>query len=123
MWNPAIFNPGQYLITYNMQLDAQLGINSERDLIGVLGGNNFWQMLQVNFHGILWRFGDLLFQDRIFKVFGMFLIGLVIGRTKFYSHLEQNKKLLKQILFVGLAVGLPANIIFSIFMIKGGTTS
>ncbi|MGI8599921.1 MAG: DUF418 domain-containing protein [Chitinophagaceae bacterium] len=120
MWNPAIFNPGQFLITYNLQLDAQLGINSERDLIGVLGGNNFWQMLQVNFHGILWRFGDLLFQDRIFKVFGMFLIGLVIGRTKFYSHLEQNKKLLKQILFVGLAVGLPANIIFSIFMIKGG---
>lgn len=120
MLNPAVFNPGQYLIAYNIQLDSQIGINSERDLVIALSGNSFGKMLQVNLHGILFRFGDLLFQDRIFKVFGMFLIGLVIGRTNFYNRLPENKKLLKKILFFGLAVGIPANFIMAYYMVSGG---
>jgi uncharacterized protein len=120
MLNPDVFNPGQYLITYNMQLDSQIGINSEKDLIAVLSGNNFLKMLQTNLHGILWRLGDLLFQDRVFKVFAMFLIGLVVGRTNFYNKLSQNKNLLRKILFYGLLIGIPANIIMAFFMVKGG---
>jgi uncharacterized protein len=120
MLNPAVFNPGQYLIAYNMQLDSQIGINSERDLIAALSGNNILKMLQVNMHGILWRLGDLLFQDRIFKVFAMFLVGLAIGRTNFYNKLAENKKLLKKVLFTGLAIGLPANFIMSYYMVNGG---
>ncbi len=120
MWNPTLFNPGQYLIEYNLKLDAQLDINSERDLIAVLSGNNFWKMLQINLHGILWRFGDLLFQDRIFKVFGMFLVGLVVGKTKFYNRLSENKNLLKKVFIVGLIVGLPASFIMAFYMENGG---
>ena len=70
-------------------------------------------MIQVNLHGIIWRFGDLLFQDRIFKVFGMFLIGLVIGRISFYNKLSENKNLLKRILSIGLIAGIPANVIMA----------
>ncbi|MEO7264185.1 MAG: DUF418 domain-containing protein [Ferruginibacter sp.] len=120
MMNPAVFNPGQYLIDYNIRLDTQLGVNNDRDLAMGLGGDNFWRMMQLNFHGILWRYGDLLFQDRIFKVFGMFLIGLVIGRTKVFNRLQENKKLLWGILVGGLIIGLPANYLMAFFKEAGG---
>lgn len=117
---PTVFNPGQYLINYNIQLDAQSGINNEKELVKVLSGNNFLKMIQANLHGIFWRYGDLLFQDRIFKVFGMFLIGLVIGRTKFYNKLNENRRLLWALLIVGLLIGLPCNYLMVIFTEKGG---
>jgi uncharacterized protein len=90
-------------------MDSNMGINSGHDYYLVASGNDSLKILRTNVDGIFFRYASLLFQSRIFKVFGMFLIGLVIGRTKFYNKLEENKKLLWWIFVAGLLVGIPSN--------------
>lgn len=92
---------------------SDIGVQNPQQLYSVATGNDFLKMLEVNLVGIFFRYGDLIFQSRAFKVFGMFLIGLVIGRTQFYRRLVENKRLLWQIFITGMIIGIPANYIMS----------
>ncbi|MCH8202852.1 MAG: DUF418 domain-containing protein [Proteobacteria bacterium] len=67
------------------------------------------------------RIGDFVFEGRMFKVFGMFLIGLWAGRRIEKGALLDDIKLLRHLFVVGLAVGLPANLVLSTLMESGGT--
>lgn len=113
MSNPAIFNLAQWPFKWGDYFSSQQGINSGQDFYNAMREVDFFQMLKFNLVGIFYRYGDLIFQSRGFKVFGMFLIGLVIGRTKFYNRLQENKRLLWSILIGGLLIGLPANYIMA----------
>jgi uncharacterized protein len=95
-----------------------IGIKIDEKLLGITGDATYnewvkkagwWDILQSNVSGIFWRFNYLLFVSRIPKVFGMFLIGFVIGRSNFYKNISQHKKTLYWIIGLGLLVGLPAN--------------
>lgn len=113
LWKPEIFDLSQWFFKAGEHLEKNAGYNSEKDLVKDLAGNNIFKMIRLNLIGILWRYGDLVYQSRAFKVLGMFLIGLVIGRTYFYNKLRENKNLLWKILAAGLIIGLPANYILS----------
>ena len=113
MSNPRVFNLARYLYQAGERDSLQFGITSNETAYKELSGGDFIRLIRMNLSGIFFRYGDLLFQSRAFKVFGMFLIGLVIGRTKFYHRLQQNKRLLWQIFLGGLLIGLPANYIYA----------
>lgn len=51
---------------------------------------------------------------RIPKVFGIMLIGLVVGRRLAHGGLLQDRKLLRHVLLVGLAVGIPASVAYAL---------
>lgn len=113
MSNPAVFNLAQWPFKWGDYYSSRAGINSGEDFYKAMKEVDFFQMLKLNLVGIFYRYGDLIFQSRGFKVFGMFLVGLVIGRTKFYNKLQDNKRLLWSILIGGLVIGLPANYIMA----------
>lgn len=113
MSNPRYFNLAQWPFKWGDYFGAKFGFKSDQDYYNAMSGHNFFRMVRINFINILYRYGDLIFQSRVFKVFGMFLIGLVIGRTKFYNKLLENKRLLWSILIFGLLIGLPANYILA----------
>lgn len=57
------------------------------------------------------RIGMILEEGRIFKVFGIFLIGIWAGRKILYENLLSNTPFLKKVFWIGLLIGLPFNII------------
>ncbi|MDX1455543.1 MAG: DUF418 domain-containing protein [Gammaproteobacteria bacterium] len=67
-------------------------------------------LLAFSLIGFGYRWADLLWEGRFFKIFGMFLIGLWAGRQIVAGSLLSDTRLLKRIFLVGLLVGLPLNI-------------
>lgn len=51
---------------------------------------------------------------RIPKVFGIMLIGLVVGRRLAQDRLLEDRKLLRRVLLAGLAIGVPANLVYAL---------
>lgn len=95
-----------------------IGIKIDEKLLGITGDATYnewvkkagwWDILQSNVSGIFWRFNYLFFVSRIPKVFGMFLIGFVVGRSNFYKNIAQHKKTVYWVIGLGLLIGLPAN--------------
>jgi uncharacterized protein len=70
---------------------------------------SFLYRVHTGLYNIYFRSAYILASHRIWKVFGMFLIGAVIGRTKIYNRLQENQKLLLYVFILGIIIGLPAN--------------
>ncbi|HMJ45964.1 MAG TPA: DUF418 domain-containing protein [Ferruginibacter sp.] len=120
MSNPRLFNLAQWPFKWGDYFSSKMGIKSDQEFYKAMREVDFFQMLKYDLVGIFYRYGDLIFQSRAFKVFGMFLIGLVIGRTKFYNKLRENRRLLWAIVIGGLLIGLPANYITAELKETGG---
>jgi uncharacterized protein len=82
-------------------------------------------LARLSLPGVFFRFGDLLYSGRPFKVLAMFLLGMVIGRRRMWEQLEMRAPLLKRVLAWGLLVGLPANLLMALDVgqIGGGGAS
>jgi uncharacterized protein len=98
-------------------LDSQLlGISTQEDFVNLLRRGSFRELLIYNFDGAFYRFGDLIFQSRFFKVLGMFLIGYSMGINGYFKVLLKSRRSLWIVAAIGLIVGLPANYIMAKFM-------
>jgi uncharacterized protein len=90
------------------------------DFIKQLKTGNYIYQLKSLLPGVFYRFGDLIFQDRFFKVLGMFIIGYLMGRNGRYKTILTNKSLLIKVAVIGLVIGLPSNYILATYMGKNG---
>lgn len=95
--------------------DASLGITDNNFPTWLLHHKSYPDLLKYNTSGILWRYMDLLDSNRLFKVFGIFLLGFVTGRKMIYTNLEANRVLLRRIKFWGFLAGLPGSIAYAWF--------
>jgi len=77
------------------------------DVVFELTNTNWSDFFKMNLGNSWIRLSMILEEGRIFKVFGIFLIGLWAGRNILYKNLLQNTKLLKKIAVIGLLLGLP----------------
>lgn len=66
--------------------------------------------LGLNLEDWLFRFKELFFSGRYFRVLGMFLLGLWAGRVGILHEPEQNRRLLKRVLLAGLVLGLAGGV-------------
>jgi uncharacterized protein len=96
------------------------GVSGFEEFVAKLKTGNYLFQLKTLLPGVFYRFGDLIFQDRFFKVLGMFIIGYLLGRNGRYKTIIINKSLLLKVAVIGLAVGLPANYILATYMGKNG---
>ncbi len=77
------------------------------DLAFMFSNNSWIEHFKMN-RGDAWvRLAMILEEGRIFKVFGIFLIGVCAGRHILNHNLLNNTKLLKHIALIGLIIGLP----------------
>lgn len=74
---------------------------------------------QINISNAPLRIYGLLTEGRLFKVFGIFLIGIWFGRQILHFNLLSNTKLLKKIALYGFLVGLPISIARTYFEAAG----
>ena len=79
---------------------------------------NVADWFKLNTVGMAFRYADLLFTGRPFKVLAMFLVGMYVGRHRMWSNIETCAPLLKRIALWGFVVGLPASI--ALVQVKDG---
>ncbi len=71
-----------------------------------------WEM-----SGWAYRYGYLLYSNRVPKVLALFLLGFCVGRNMMYAQLAQHIQLLKKLRFWGLVVGIPMGVLAFYFEI------
>jgi uncharacterized protein len=91
-------------------------VTSEQDFAIYLKRASWGEALQTNVVGFFFRYGYLFFVSRVPKVLGIFLIGYALGRSGFYSRIQQHKKVLYIIIAAGVVIGLPANYMLARYM-------
>ncbi|TYA57501.1 DUF418 domain-containing protein [Formosa maritima] len=65
------------------------------------------EFFKMNIGNTLIRYGNILEEGRIFKVLGIFLIGLWAGRKILNENLLNNTNFLKRVAIWGICIGLP----------------
>ena len=74
---------------------------------------SYREVLQFLHQGAVERMWEFVAGHRYFKVTGLFLIGFAVGRARVYVDLQQYKGLLKKVLLLGLAIGIPLGILYT----------
>ncbi len=108
----AVVNPGNLLYPLADAAGEALGLDGP----SALATGGWLAVLKTNLVGAIYRYGDLSWSGRFFKVFGIFLIGLWAGRRMMAGTLLGDTRLLRRVLVWGLAVGLPANVALGVLM-------
>lgn len=72
---------------------------------------SFWEITQQRIHDMKFMGGSLIFIGP--NVFAMFLIGLYLGKKRFFHELENNLNVLKKIFIWGLIIGLIGNFVYA----------
>ena len=68
---------------------------------------SYTDLLKFLVMGAFERMTEFIAGDRYFKVLGLFLIGLWIGKKRIFSDIGSNRPLLKRIMKAGFAIGIP----------------
>lgn len=96
-----------------MVADAAYGITDTNWRTWFMDHPKYVDLLKYNQSGILWRYQELLENNRFFKVLGMFLLGLYVGKNLIYRKMEENKSLLKKVQIWGFSIGLPISVTYA----------
>jgi uncharacterized protein len=107
-WNLAApaFTATQYF-------HGQFGITDNNFPVWLVESQNYIDVLKFNLAGSFIRLQEFIDGNRAFKVLGLFLLGLYIGRKNIYANLQENKNLLKKVMLYGFIVGLPTSILYA----------
>lgn len=89
------------------------------DMQFYLANENWSDFFKMNISNALVRVGFLLEDGRVFKVLGVFLLGLWTGRNILNNGLLSNIKFLKKVAILGLSIGLPLSVVRTYFMFFG----
>ena len=95
------------------------GVSDDNFGLWLLEGKTYSDVLKFNLCGSFIRCQEFIEGNRVFKVLGLFLLGLYIGRNNIYANLEANKTAIKKVRFYGFIIGLPASCIFAWNAVSG----
>ena len=93
--------------------NAKNGITDDNFGVWLLEGKNYSDVLKFNLSGSFIRCQEFIEGNRVFKVLGLFILGLYIGRNRIYARLEEHIMLLKKVCKYGFIFGLPLSCLFA----------
>lgn len=92
---------------------GQAGITEDNFPVWLVESKSYSDILKFNLAGAFIRMQEFIEGNRLFKVLGLFLLGLYIGRNRIYADLEDNKTLLKKVSIYGFIIGLPSSVLYA----------
>lgn len=110
---PTLINPGLtlgtpfFILAVGAAKLAHLDINAPTVIVDMALSRRWSDVQRLNFVGIFYRYADLLFIGRPFKVLAMFLVGLLVGRHRVWERLDEFAPLLRRVAIGGISLGLP----------------
>ena len=81
--------------------------------VAVTAGGSFAQIVKINLGNWFGQVDYVVSSGMLFKIFGFFLLGFYVGRNEIYKNLHEYRPIIKRIALLGLAVGLPLNVIYA----------
>ena len=112
----SLIGPVEKAIHY---FHEQNGINDENFGVWLLEGKSYSDVIKFNVPGAFIRCQEFIEGNRAVKVLGLFLLGLYIGRNRFYACLDDHISVLKKIRFYGFLWGLPVSCLFAWNAVNG----
>lgn len=89
------------------------GIDEQNFPVWLVETHQYADILKFNLAGSFIRLQEFIEGNRAFRVLGLFLIGLYIGRKGIYKDLGEYKPLLKKGMKYGLIVGFPSSLLYA----------
>lgn len=121
---PVLMDALKVLSGYRFDLAAPVGgaVRYFNGLSGItdanfgrwlVDGEHYSDVLKFTLSGAFIRIQELLEGNRVFKVLGLFLLGLYVGRKGIYASLETRRELLKKVCRCGFLAGLPLSFLYA----------
>jgi uncharacterized protein len=95
------------------------GITNETFATWLAQKDTYLDVLKFNTAGSFIRMQEFIEGNRAFKVLGLFVLGLYIGRSRLYANLSDNRLLLKKACFYGFLFGIPVSLIYAWSSMEG----
>ncbi|MDE5998223.1 MAG: DUF418 domain-containing protein [Muribaculaceae bacterium] len=92
---------------------AKVGITEENFAYWLRDADSYSKVFDFLIQGAIVRIQEFVDGHRWFKVLGLFMIGLYIGRHRLYADLETRKDLLRKVAIWGLCIGLPLSCLYA----------
>lgn len=119
---PIAIDAGVEIFRWNLAASAiaatghfheQFGINDTNFPVWLVESQIYLDVLKFNLAGSFIRIQEFIEGNRAFKVLGLFLLGLYIGRKGIYANLQENKSLLKKGIKYGFVIGFPTTLLYA----------
>ncbi|MDR1407383.1 MAG: DUF418 domain-containing protein [Tannerella sp.] len=107
------FDPAAPAIRATQYFNLKNGITDDNFGVWLLHAESYSDVFKFLISGAFIRIQEFAEGNRIFKVLGLFILGLYIGRNRIYAHLADYKTLLKKIRLYGFAFGLPLSVFYA----------
>ena len=101
------------IVDWQWQECAKVGITEENFAYWLRDADSYGKVFDFLIQGAIVRIQEFVDGHRWFKVLGLFMIGLYIGRHRLYADLETRKKLLRKVAAWGLCLGLPLSCLYA----------
>ena len=86
-----------------------------RDMrIDIWKNGSFAEIACLNLSSWFDQLDYVITSGMIFKIFSCFLLGFYIGRNEIYKKLHTYRPILKRLAILGIAIGIPLNVIYAI---------
>ena len=105
------WNLANAITSQALSKDEQFGITQKNFGTWLITHDSYVDVLKWCQSGFFWRWEMLIGTNRLPKVFGMFLLGLFVGRRMIYANLGENIGLLRRVQRLSLFIGLPAALV------------
>lgn len=106
-------NPSAAVVHTQQYYCDRYGITDENFAYWLRDADNYTDVFKFLIQGAFVRMQEFIDGNRAFKVMGLFLLGFYIGRNRFYARLEEKKKVLKQVVVWGVAIGFPTSLLYA----------
>lgn len=107
------FDPAASVEGAVLYFNGRSGITEENFGTWLVDGQHYSDVLKFTLSGAFIRVQELLEGNRAFKVLGLFLLGLYVGRNGIYADLAAHRELLKRVLRYGFLAGLPLSFLYA----------
>lgn len=97
----------------------QFGITDETFPTWLVEQQTYLDVLKFNTAGSFIRMQEFIEGNRIFKVLGLFLLGLYIGRNRLYANMDTHTALFKKVRFYGFLIGIPTTLLYAYSAMNG----
>jgi uncharacterized protein len=92
----------------------KVGINDENFCVWLRDSKTYPEMFKFMIPGAFIRCQEFIDGHRVFKVLGLFLLGLYIGRHSLYIDLEKRKVFFRKLRRFGFIIGLPFSVVYAV---------
>jgi uncharacterized protein len=113
------WNISRPFLSQATSVDKRIGISEETISTWLITHDTYKDLRAWNHSGFWWSWQLRLDSNRVPKVAAMFLLGLCIGRSRFYERLNESKLLLRKIQQWCLGIGIPAALAYAYFNADG----